>query len=155
MFFLQAYVYSNSVPASFAMPSSRYPRVCCAEGFKEKRCGRCTYSVLYGLLLADRLKLSNERLESIHTYHTSYTSPCLQPSAQYPSSKGSAALQLQCSSKGTLSTFHTFYTVQNVSTSRHVYHITLTREERGFKTKAIFLFTGIRLLISLSEVGTC
>jgi len=31
--------------------------------------------------LADRLKLSNERLERTYTYHTSYTSPCLKPSA--------------------------------------------------------------------------
>jgi len=30
----------------------------------------------------NRLKLSNERLERTHTYHTSYTSPCLKPSAQ-------------------------------------------------------------------------
>ena len=44
------------------------------------RCGRCTYSLLSGLLLADRLKLSNERLERTYTNHTSYTSPCLKPS---------------------------------------------------------------------------
>ena len=43
------------------------------------RCIRCTYSVLSGLLLADRLKLSNERLERTYTYHTSL--PCLKPSA--------------------------------------------------------------------------
>jgi len=45
------------------------------------RCSRCTYSVLYGLLLADRLKSSNERLERTYTNHTLYTSPCLKPSA--------------------------------------------------------------------------
>jgi len=28
------------------------------------------------------LKISNERLERTYTYHTSYTSRCLKPSAQ-------------------------------------------------------------------------
>jgi len=32
--------------------------------------------------MANRLKLSNERLERTYTYHTSYTSSCLKPSAQ-------------------------------------------------------------------------
>jgi len=52
---------------------------CCqCWGFQRGgRCGRCTYSALYGLLFADRLKLSNEKLERTYTYHTSYTSPCL------------------------------------------------------------------------------
>ena len=45
------------------------------------RCSRCSYSVLYVLLLADKLKLSNERLDRTYTCHTSYTSPCLKPSA--------------------------------------------------------------------------
>jgi len=35
---------------------------------------------VYGLLLAELLKLSHERLERTYTYHTSYTLPCLKPS---------------------------------------------------------------------------
>jgi hypothetical protein len=45
------------------------------------RCSRCTYSALSGLLLANRLKLSSERLERTYTNHTFYLSPCLKPSA--------------------------------------------------------------------------
>jgi len=47
-----------------------------AEGFKEGEGVIDLRTLFYGLLLADRLKLSNERLE--RTY-TSYTSPCLNP----------------------------------------------------------------------------
>jgi len=56
--------------------------LCWCWGFQRGgRCNTCTYSVFYGLLLADRLKLSNKRLERTYTYHTYYTSPCLKPSA--------------------------------------------------------------------------
>jgi len=48
-----------------------------AEGFKE---GGGVVGVRTKCYMADRLKLSNERLERTYTNHTSYTSPCLKPS---------------------------------------------------------------------------
>ena len=54
------------------------PKFCIsAEGFKE---GGGVVGVR--LLLADRMKLFSERLERTYTNHTSYSSPCLKPSAQ-------------------------------------------------------------------------
>jgi len=51
----------------------------CSGFWNGGRCSRCTHSAWSGLLLADRLKLSNERLERTYSYYTSYTMPCLKP----------------------------------------------------------------------------
>jgi len=52
----------------------------CSGFWSGGRCRRCTYSAWSGLLLADRLKLSNERPERTYTYPTFYTSSYFKPS---------------------------------------------------------------------------
>ena len=78
--------------------------------------------------MADRLKLSNGRLERTYTYHTSFISPCLKPPAQVfslstasPQLKHNPLVFLSCYFSST--TTRPFHSKDDILSERKRHHL--------------------------------